>query len=763
MQPFNNFILAILLLTLSLNANAQSLNPPSDLRVDLLLNTDKVWKNGLPVAVSLQQAKQSTISYQMARIPNQTPYFSWVINDHLEGSFQTAYRILVASSAENLKANKGDFWDSGKVIKSQQTGIIYNGRKLNPNTVYYWKVRTWNNKQTASDFSQASSFITESTLKPYQAAHQPLVKSLQKPVFSKQLNSLSTLYDFGKDAFGLLKMRISSLSDGDTMLVHIGEAIDSLRRVDRKPRGTIRYRLIKLPLLKGEHSYDLKFLADERNTGSKAILMPDYIGEVLPFRYVELEKNDKVVIEVQRYVVNYPFNDQASSFKSSDTLLNKIWDLSKHTIKATSFTGLYVDGDRERIPYEADALINQLSHYASDAEFNMAKRSLDYLIYHATWPTEWSLQNLLVAWNDYLYSGDIRTVQLLYPQLKPKLLLALARPDGLISTKTGKQDSSFTKSIHFSTFNGETVLKDIVDWPQKGGFGLPPSYPGETDGFVFTNYNAVVNAFHYQALICMKDLAEALGEKEDAIFYTQLAKKVKQAFQHSFINPTTGTVKDGEDTMHSSLHANMLALAFNLVPNVNKASVIAHIRTRGMACSVYGAQFLLDALYDANEAEYGLQLLTSTDKRSWYNMLRSGSTMTTEAWDTDYKNNQDWNHAWGAAPANIIVRKLMGVEPLSPAFGVIQIKPQPGTLNSAELQLSTLHGKIKIAFNKTPKQFQLKVSIPPNTKGLVYLPRQTESDRILMNEKPLTTTQDGKFWVIRDVKSGTHTWQVRYQ
>lgn len=762
MHLLSNLFLAILLLIPSLKTSAQSLNLPSDLRVDLLLDADKVWKNGLPAELSLQEAKKSGNTYQVAPIANQNPYFSWVINDNSSGSFQTAYRVLVASSAENLKANKGDFWDSGKVLKNQQTGVVYNGRKLQPNTVYYWKVKIWNHKQTESDFSLPVSFITDNTLKPYQTAHQPLVKSLEKPVSSKQLNNLNIFYDFGKDAFAQLKLRINSATDGDTLNIHVGEALDTAGHVERKPRGTIRYRLLKLPLQKGEHSYDLKFLADKRNTGSKAILMPDYIGEVLPFRYVELEKNNNTVVQLQRYVVNYPFNDNASSFKSSDTLLNQIWDLSKHTIKATSFTGLYVDGDRERIPYEADALINQLSHYASDAEFNMAKRSMDYLIYHATWPTEWSLQNLLVAWNDYLYSGDIRTVKLLYPQLKPKLLLALARPDGLISTRTGKQDSTFTKSIHFSTFNGETVLKDIVDWPQKGGFGLPASYPGETDGFVFTDYNAVVNAFHYHALTCIADLAQALGEIKDAVFYKQRANLVKQAFQKSFIDPDTGTIRDGEGTTHSSLHANILALAFNLVPGHNKAKVIAHIRTRGMACSVYGAQFLLDALYNANEAEYGLQLLTSTDKRSWYNMLHSGSTMTTEAWDTDYKNNQDWNHAWGAAPANIIVRKLMGIEPLSPAFQTIQIKPQPGRLNSAELQLSTLRGKINVSFNKTAGQFQLKASIPSNTTGVVYLPKQMENDRILVNGKSIKAMSEGKFWVIRNVKSGSHTWQVQY-
>ena len=59
-------------------------------------------------------------------------------------------------------------------------------------------------------------------------------------------------------------------------------------------------------------------------------------------------------------------DDFSSEFTSSDTILNQIWDLCKYTIKATSFAGLYIDGDRERIPYEADAIINQLSHYCVD-------------------------------------------------------------------------------------------------------------------------------------------------------------------------------------------------------------------------------------------------------------------------------------------------------------------------------------------------------------------------------------------------------------
>lgn len=72
-------------------------------------------------------------------------------------------------------------------------------------------------------------------------------------------------------------------------------------------------------------------------------------------------------------------------------MLNRVWELCRYSVKATSFAGIYVDGDRERIPYEADALLNQLCHYSVDREFTLARRSHEYLLNHATWPTEWIL------------------------------------------------------------------------------------------------------------------------------------------------------------------------------------------------------------------------------------------------------------------------------------------------------------------------------------------------------------------------------------
>lgn len=112
-------------------------------------------------------------------------------------------------------------------------------------------------------------------------------------------------------------------------------------------------------------------------------------------------------------------------------------------------------------------------------------------------------------------------------------------------------------------------------------------------------------------------------------------------------------------------------------------------------------------------------------------MLKAGSTMTKEAWDNIYKPNQDWNHAWGAAPANIIPRKLMGIEPLQPGFRKIQIKPQSASLEYAQIKYPTIRGPILVSFkNKPGKTFLLKTTIPANTTAVIFLPYWSESQRV---------------------------------
>ncbi|MDD4516705.1 alpha-L-rhamnosidase C-terminal domain-containing protein [Massilibacteroides sp.] len=693
-------------------------NKPTGLLTDLLEHTDVVYENGYLSNLPLYRIDETSNLIQYAEIASSKPSFSWIVPFNGEGTKQMGYQIRVFESYESAIKSGQSYWDSGLVNSDSSTGIVYDGKALLPGQMYAWQVKVITNLGGESDWSDIKVFKTATKLKEYKAAGYPLVKTIEQVSRSKEVAEGVRFFDFNKAAFGQLVLTVSTDKDKDSLFVHLGERAEQ-DRINRKPGGTIRYQCYAVALSKGTHSYRINIAKDKRNTGAAAVLIPPYIGEVLPFRYCEVEGRQELLdnVSVMRESVHYPFDETASSFSCSNDILNQIWDLCKYSIKATSFLGIYVDGDRERIPYEADALINQLCHYGVDREYTMARRSYEYLLEHPTWPTEWILQAVLIAWQDYLYTGDLRSLKTNYAVLKARTLTALKGDNGLISTKTGLQDQTFQSSIRFK---GE--IRDIVDWPHTGILGLNKQEGGEADGYVFTNYNTVVNAFHYEALKRMAVIARLTDQREDADFFQKESERVKVIFNKTFLNTKKGYYVDGEATDHASLHANMFPLAFGLVPDKNKDNVLEFIRSRGMACSVYGAQFLMDALYEAGDADYALKMLTKTDDRSWYNMIRVGSTISLEAWDNIYKPNQDWNHAWGAVPANIIPRKLMGVEPLTAGFETISVKPQIGSLEWAKAVIPTIRGEVKMEIENNAGQYILHLVIPANMKANVYLP-----------------------------------------
>ena len=52
------------------------------------------------------------------------PRLSWRVESDERGQRQTAYQVLVASSAEALAQDRGDLWDSGRVESSVTTFML---------------------------------------------------------------------------------------------------------------------------------------------------------------------------------------------------------------------------------------------------------------------------------------------------------------------------------------------------------------------------------------------------------------------------------------------------------------------------------------------------------------------------------------------------------------------------------------------------------------------------------------------------------------
>lgn len=584
-------------------------------------------------------------------------------------------------------------------------------------------------------------------------------KSVSKPVELRRLENGNWFADFGKDAFGQIELQLPTVKQEGEIVVHLGECLSG-DEINRAPGGYRRYRRIPIQTQIDKKIYHPEII-EERGRPSESIHMPMEIGDVLPFRYCEIEGyNEKIELDdIRRITVNYKFDDESSYFHSDNDTLNQIFDFCKYSIKATTYSGYYVDGDRERVPYEADALINQLGHYANDTEFTMARRTFQWLLRNPTWPTEWIMQTVLIAWNDYLYSGDKNLLENYVELLKERTLLSFVHPETrLVSTTAIEQTEDLLRKI-----NRSTAIKDIVDWPQ-GRDSIKAPMGGEDDGFIYTDFNAVVNAYHYEACKRLSQIYEALGRTKEAEYMSDYCDNFKAIFNEYFLDKESGLYKDGISTNHHSLHSNMFALCFKLVPDEFIEGIRKFVESKGMVCSVYGSQFLLDALYDVGSDETGLKLLTSNSKRSWLNMLAEGSTMTMEAWGNDYKPSQDWNHAWGAAPANIIPFRLVGIRPIEPGFAKAEIKPQLSSLRDVTCRVPTVKGGIYVDIHHSEKSFTMEVRLPEEMRCDVYLPLNgMRLFSLCDNGKEIVDYNykvDGNYVVLYDIHSN-HSFELK--
>ena len=478
------------------------------------------------------------------------------------------------------------------------------------------------------------------------------------------------LFDFGKDGIGWLELH--GVAEGPYDVV-IGEMTNAEGRVaNPAPPATIRSQPLTMfadrPVCRFRMPADPWNLIGYDIENAPAIALPKWAQIVFPFRYVEVTKRTGELKpeNLVRKMVHYPIDMSQSSFACDNAVLNEVYEFCKYSILATSFCGIYVDGDRERTPYEADAYINQLCQYAIDADCSLGRKSFYWLIDHPTWPTEWKQHAIKMAWADWMWTGDTRALAATYGRLQKKLL-------------------------------GNYPRKDIVDWPR-----------AERDGFVMTNSNSVVDAFHCRNLVEMSDIAAALGRTEDARRYRREADVARERFVADYLDSGTGLFRDARETRHSSLHANAAALAFGLVPAANVDGVADFLEKKGLACSVYFAQYLLEALCAAGRAEAAVRLMSSADARSWKAMIDFGSTVTMEAWNVKAKPNLDLNHAWGAVPLNIISRYVLGVTPLEPGFAKISVRPQSGGLRRVKGVVPTAKGPVRVEIAGET----LKVSVP---------------------------------------------------
>lgn len=91
-------------------------------------------------------------------IENINPRLSWILSSDIRNQYQSAYRILVSSSKDNIDKNIGDLWDSHKILSGESIQVLYNGKPLNSGMRCWWKVCVWDKNKIESAWSETATW-----------------------------------------------------------------------------------------------------------------------------------------------------------------------------------------------------------------------------------------------------------------------------------------------------------------------------------------------------------------------------------------------------------------------------------------------------------------------------------------------------------------------------------------------------------------------------------------------------------------------------
>jgi hypothetical protein len=429
------------------------------------------------------------------------------------------------------------------------------------------------------------------------------------------------------------------------------------------------------------------------------------------------------------------------SFRSSDTLLNRIWAASVKTVDDVTVPGpLTVDAEGRPCPIDLPVVL--VDGVARDRCVDIGDLTVDFATLDASTP-RWGVQRALIAWfadhqlangaipaspagnelmdysaywvtalRDYtLYSGDLALVRTLWPHVKAVLdrRYASLRVRNLVVNPLGAADYAYIRR----------------------------------QGNVVAYYNA-------QYVLALREgaqLATWVGARSDAARWSAQARATTRAFNGSFWDDSLGVYHDTTvDTKTHPQDGNAFAVLASVASATQARRALdylaAHNRyswgnsiadTDDWDNPVWGYQASLRVYPFMSYFELEARFATGLDasafdllRREWGYMVDNGpGTM----WESigPYGGplvHASLDHGWSSGAAPALTNDVLGVRPTSPGYATFTVSPHPGDLASAAGTVSTPHGTLRVAWRRTTNgRIVLTVEAPHGTRW-TNAPRQ---------------------------------------
>jgi len=530
-----------------------------------------------------------------------------------------------------------------------------------------------------------------------------------KPVSIKEITPGTYIMDMGQNLVGWIRMNVQG-KRGQTVSMRFAETL--------LPDGSLY--LDNLRSAKVTDNYTLKGVGTETFEPRFT-----YHG----FRYVEIKGySGKPALDNFTGRVVYDAMQTTGRFETSNTTINAIYQNAYWGIRG-NYRSIPTDcpqrderqgwlGDRAVGSKGESYIFDNANLYAKWLQ-DIEDSQLENGTLPGVAPTYWKIYNEDVTWPAaYIVIADMLHQQ--FGNLEPMR----------------KHYASMKKWMDYMKTN---YLKDgILIRDSYGDWCMPPESPMLIHSQAAdrkTQGELLGTSFYYDLLKTMAKYAKMFQKEADADEFTRTATLVNQAYNDKFF------LKDKNQYSNNTATANLLSLAFGLVPEANRQQVFDQIVRKTMgdfrghtSTGIIGAQWINRVLTEFNRPDIAYQLSTNTDYPSLGYMVKNGATTIWELWNgnTAEPSMNSGNHVM--LLGDLITwyyENLAGIqpEPEQPGFSRIRMNPvMLKDLSFVKASHQTVHGIISSSWKIDGNTFNWDITVPANCTATVFVPALSAVD-----------------------------------
>ena len=499
-----------------------------------------------------------------------------------------------------------------------------------------------------------AGFLNFNTASQLPSAFKLPVKKMSAVAVVKANNSM--LADFGKETFGFLQ----------------------LHGVKGAGKITIYYGESKEEALLPEHAENLDVLElNNTNKNDTTITLSK------AFRFVNIQYGNSIAVDSVSMLHEYADLPDKGSFKCSDTLINKIYDIAAYTLHLST-REFFVDGiKRDRWVWSGDAYQSYLMNYYLMNDNETVKRTMyslrgkDPVTGHINTIMDYSFYWFLGIYDYYLYTGDKSYIIQNYPRMKTLMQYCLDRRN-----KNGLMEG----------MPGDWIFIDWADGLRK-------------DGELSFEQLLLCRSLETMA-ICADIVQDGSSAGQYKTLSTDLRKKLFDYYWNENKQALVHTRVDGKQSDNVTRYANMFSIFFVYFNDQQKQAVKKSVLLNDSIQKIvtpYMRFYELEALCAMGEQSNVLEQM----KAYWGGMLQLGATSFWELYNPDDKGVEHYAmygrpfgkslcHAWGASPIYLLGKYYLGIKPTSPGYATYSIEPALGGLQWMEGKTPTPAGNITL-------------------------------------------------------------------